>query len=827
MPKYTIKPEGSLDAELAMVCEKPAREESGWVNPDGSVGRLLIGRTGRMMRHHLRRAGIDAGRQVLDSKGYETEFTLAKGVWLTNAVQSFDDPSANPSPKDIIREQPRLFDELSNLPNLKCICAVGAWAFASLTNFTYGPGDLLARRGSVYNSILGIKMVPTLHAAFYVRDQWRYRQVVQFDVSKAVEESKFPEIRIPEQRFHIEPINIKEALEWCTAVKKGPYLSFDIEAFRTRPGWWYLRCISFANDPNEAYCIPLTDREHKSLWSIEEELILRNAIQEVLDDPHKVYVTQNGLSDTRLLRKEAIVCPHMSKGMDSMYAHAYHMPGLPHDLGFLTSIHTPQRYYKDESGDWDEEAPPVPERQFQIYNCKDSANTLGAMINISREMLEVKSWDDYHDHDQAQWDAIQQMTDNGVHIDKIALKEIQDECRETINKYEAKMIETVGFVVNTRSSAEVAKVLRKFGVNVRYTQKGNPSTKEVNMLHYAHEAPKAREFIDACLNIQEQKTLLSNFLHMSLDANGFYHPQYRINGTSTGRLSSKGAPEGGPQWQNPPKRFRRVAIPDSPEHEFTQADLKQAESMTTAWNCNDTVLMDIFSKRMDAHQYKGCLMFYDWDSTKGIPPSNLMVEIKKQCDEPNCILCRSPNYAGEECTHSRRFISKTGGHACAYGMMESKYANELMAKIGRWIDLRQAKREIDRLKTPPIVAWQEDRMNQLRNNRFVWTNVLGRRRRFFGIPDNKLLRDLLAWESSSPVSGITGRAMIFAQKHLPPGARVVTNTHDSLLVSNLKKDRELVKEVLHEAFDTVLNYNGRLLRIPEEFSHGPNWGQLK
>src|SRR5258708_4909419 len=118
--KYTLPPEGPLDARVAVVCEKPATDEV-------ALGRILVGPSGSRVRNHLKAAGLHAGNNK----------ELSKEVWLTNAVQSFDDPRANPTDADLIRELPRLYRELASLPKLSTVVGMGARALASLTNLQY------------------------------------------------------------------------------------------------------------------------------------------------------------------------------------------------------------------------------------------------------------------------------------------------------------------------------------------------------------------------------------------------------------------------------------------------------------------------------------------------------------------------------------------------------------------------------------------------------------------------------------------------------------------------------------------------------------------
>lgn len=374
--KYSLPPEGPLDARIAVVCEKPAEVEV-------QQGRILVDPSGSRVRAHLKAAGLHAG----------TNKELSKEVWLTNAVQSFDDPRANPSDQDIIRELPRLYRELAMLPRLTTIIGMGGRALNALSNMQYG--DITNRRGSRLLTPFGIKFVPTFHPAFYMRGEWRFAPVVQFDINRAVKESKWKEIRHKYQRkYHIRPESSTQALMWLSFLRANAsssgFLSFDIETFQGAHGTWYISCIALSIDPTEAFCIPLTRRDRTPYWpNISTESLIWRELAAVLNLDGVRYVTQNGCAfDGWQLRKHGIVLEKMNNGFDTFSAHSLLAPDLPHDLGFLVSIYTDEEYYKDESGRAGGKYGDVGEDQFWTYNCKDAALTLECAHGIIADLKE-------------------------------------------------------------------------------------------------------------------------------------------------------------------------------------------------------------------------------------------------------------------------------------------------------------------------------------------------------------------------------------------------------------------------------------------------------
>ena len=374
--KYTISPEGPRDAQVAVVCEKPARDEI-------ALNRLLIGPSGSRVRKHLRDAGLDAG----------DAHRLSKEVWLTNAVQSFNDPTANPTDADITRELPRLYRELCSLPKLTTILGMGAVALKALSNMQYV--DITNRRGSRLVTPFGVKFIPTFHPAYYMRGEWRFAPVVQFDINRAVAERSWPEIRKTSRQYNIRPSSLTQACQWFQHLKssacQSKYLSFDIETRVGAHGTWYISCIAFSTEPTEAFCIPLMRRDRTPYWpNICDESLIWREIASVLNLPGVRYVTQNGAAfDAWQLRRHGIVLKEMRNGFDTFSAHSLLAPDLPHDLGFLVSIYTNEEYYKDESGRSEALGGNASEDMYWTYNCKDAALTLECAYGIMRDLKEA------------------------------------------------------------------------------------------------------------------------------------------------------------------------------------------------------------------------------------------------------------------------------------------------------------------------------------------------------------------------------------------------------------------------------------------------------
>lgn len=833
MPRLFVPPEGPADAQLAIVAEKPGRDEvihllshefrartmsdinkvlaevgiksdEAWRVQQGcndpnciADARPLVGASGQAVNRHLQRVGTSRSRTL-----------------LLNSVMHFD-AIGNPTDDEIKAEQVYLYRTLSEYPNLKCIVAMGNCSLLSLSNFHID--GIMNQRGSILTAATRHRMVPTLHPAFYMRGEWRYRPIVEFDLRRAYELSLQDNYKPPKRTFFIEP-TFSEAIDWMGELEKSSTISFDIETFW--PHW--IACIAFSDDEKRAFCIPIMKTNRQHYWdNVREEGEIWKAIQRVLANPKARYVSQNGLFDCWHLWRHGIETPYMNKGFDTLYAHRLIAPDLPHDLGFLTSIYTEEPYYKDESGNWKQIR--VPDRQFWIYNCKDAAVTLEVAKAEQQDMEEADLLEHYIENEQTQFDALLNMRKGGVRVDRQRLAEVRSRLARERRDAVDEVVNLVGWEPNTKSWKDMGKLFDQLRITYTQTPTGRPKSNEERLIAYMHQMsqkgdPTAVRVLALCLEVTKRRTLESNFVDMALDANGFYHPAYYISKAVTGRTASEGADEGGPQLMNVPEPIRVVFVGDDKRCEVTCCDLKQAEAMVVAWEAGDELMIKAFEADKDAHRVLACVVDRGWNSTE-LPPDELLDDIRIVCDA-----CEKSGQ--EKCKHSERQRSKVNGHALRYRMGLRKLMM-LQAKDGVFLTEAQAEYIRSRVVSPAVKAWHEKVSVQLQQTHKL-RNACGRVREFYGIFDEEMIRKGLSWIAQSTVASITTKAMRILDVELPKlGARLMTQTHDSVTVSNLKHRREETDECLRSAFNQPLVIGGRRLLIPVEITHGPSWGEQK
>ena len=312
-----------------------------WGADEEAEGKPFVGASGRLLTGLLSSVGIDR-RECFVTNVFNLRPTP------TNDIKNLCGPrdQAIPGMKSIaswqyIRaefapELQRLYKELHNeSPNL--IIALGGTALWALT----GQAKIKANRGTIIESHLGFKVLPTYHPSAVLR-QWTLRPIVMADLEKAAREAQFPDIRLTSREVWIEPTLSDIKQFWHDYIVPSPDLSIDIETAGDQ-----ITCIGFAPTTSIALVIPFTDRERAdgNYWrSHADEISAWNWVRYLCALPKHI-VGQNFLYDINFLwTKYGIPVPHAAE--DTMLLHHALQPEMEKGLGFLGSIYTNEASWK-------------------------------------------------------------------------------------------------------------------------------------------------------------------------------------------------------------------------------------------------------------------------------------------------------------------------------------------------------------------------------------------------------------------------------------------------------------------------------------------------
>lgn len=237
-------------------------------------------------------------------------------------------------------ELDRLYAEIRREnPNLiLALGATAAWATLLTSGIKQYRGAVAPTSPQVTKKLgREYKVLPTYHPAMVARDM-SARPVVVADFGKALRESAFPEIRIPDCFIWTHPTLEDLATYERDYINPATLLSIDIETKGDQ-----ITCIGFAPSPDSAIVIPLFRGENGSYWgTIEEELAALKFVRRWCTKP---CVFQNGMYDMSFLwRRYHIPCPNAME--DTMLLHHAYQPELEKGLGFLATIYTSRPSWK-------------------------------------------------------------------------------------------------------------------------------------------------------------------------------------------------------------------------------------------------------------------------------------------------------------------------------------------------------------------------------------------------------------------------------------------------------------------------------------------------
>lgn len=777
------KPSGPHKAKILVIAARPGKHEVGlcYCKHQHPTGVGLVGPSGDLLWRLLGKHGI-----------------TRRDCYVTNVRKDFSNEHSVPTQAEIDEVIGPLRGELDGVES-NIILALGREALLA----TAGKSSIEKWRGSILESTLvsGRKVIGTWHpAAVFRRPEWVY--VLDADVKRAVEQSKFPEIRRPRRTFVLDP-TIEEGTSCLRQLK--PTVSVDIECIGNK-----ITCVGISDSPDFAICIPLIG----SSMSISDTAVLVRELDWALRT--RMLVGQNvGMFDQPMLRDAGFGVGYIKH--DTMLAHHLLWPELgmkqkdddgtekyvgSHDLAFLVSIYTEEPYYKHLGQDWNKSNPPDWEMYWK-YNCLDAATTYEVYLGLQEELEEFDQSDYYKAMVLALIRPVLNMQRKGLGVNTVKLHETRERMQLEAQVMQAQLEHKVGFSCNVRSTRDLQYLLHEVlhMRKLKTTAGGKPSTDKDTLLQLAYDSPHA-ELFKLILDIRERRTLTSGFLQMEVNQDGRYTAAYKLHGTDSGRLSSTSPSifEGrkGPQLQNIPSRARSIFVA-RPGRQLVVSDLRRAEAMFVAYDAGDEGLICIFNDpSRDLYKEEACAALGVGDVSK-----------------------------------VQRDVFKQVIHATHYGMRGKRLVSLLRIKgiyledvEIRGITKLEAKGEylirgyLDR--HPAIREWQEETWRKVKRDRTL-LDGLGRRRFFMGRLDDHMQRVVLSYRPQATVAGITNRGLITMDCL---GWDVVLQVHDSLGVEARDSDVVACVADIEDALRCPIMLHGREMVIPTETFYGSSWGEL-
>ncbi len=227
-----------------------------------------------------------------------------------------------------------------------CTIRLGRHALFHLT----GKDGINKWRGSILPSVHGgYKVVGTIHPASLFKRTTKYSQkaIIQADYCRAVEESKSPELNLPNRTLQV----IKSSYELQNFLNyyfpKYRRIMVDLEVMKAIP-----TCFGIAFNKNHGVSIPLIPLSHLRgavLMSDAERREMLHILARFIEDERLEVCGQNFKFDhQKILNPLRMRLRNENVYYDSMLAQHVLNPEFPKKLEFISSIETREPFYKDE-----------------------------------------------------------------------------------------------------------------------------------------------------------------------------------------------------------------------------------------------------------------------------------------------------------------------------------------------------------------------------------------------------------------------------------------------------------------------------------------------
>jgi DNA polymerase I-like protein with 3'-5' exonuclease and polymerase domains len=693
--------------------------------------------------------------------------------------------------------------------------------------FATGKSAVDSWRGSrLHGGIFPCPIIPTFHPRRLSR-QPEAKFIVDMDITRAY--NVYTGKQNPRHySFLIEPTFIQARdilLYLLSQAEKSPLLlSGDLE---TRAG--HIACFGIAWSATDAICIPhlRVNDENPFYWDMEDEAFLVSLYSQLFTHPNVTWTGQNFSYDCQYFYRHWGITPVCV--YDTMIGHHALHSNIKKGLDFLSSMYAHDHvYWKDEIKDWD---PSIGERQYWEYNCKDACITFEITGEIRDTTLE--RMEDYRDpkpayahcqFQQSLFFPVLRMMNRGIRWDQAKRKKWQTELLTTVFDREQQLNWVVGYEINAKSPKQLLTLfydeLKIPGI--RALGKETLSTNSPTLALIAEKYPMLAPLCQLITELRSLGVFQSNFLAADVDIDGRMRTSFNIAGPTTYRFASReNAFYSGMNMQNIPVKekekikgvgdyvklpnIRELALPD-PGKTFFDIDLDRADMQIVGWEAGDENLKDALRKGIDLH----CMSAADIFNVPGIPVDELTES--------------HPNYPEHRARigKANRDKTKNGGHACDYGVGDSKLAqtlgitrHEASLFKSRWFGM-----------FPGIRRWHVRVAEDVSKQGYI-ENKFGARLYCFGRFD---LPEFLGWVPQSTVSGVINRALVNIDRAHQRGETTIElliQVHDSLAGQFDTRLRVVEIENLKKLASVIVPYPDPLIIPVGVKTSTLSWGECK
>lgn len=699
--------------------------------------------------------------------------------------------------KDILR------DELAGL-QFNLIVAVGDVALYALT----GKTSVFKHRGSILDCTLipGKKVIPIIHPRT-IFAQYKVTHYIKHDMFRIVEESKYPEKRLPEANFVLRP-SYEETMNFLDICDKSERVGFDIEILNNE-----VSCLSFAYDMKNVISIPFVEN-NSDYFNPKEELDILLRIANILENPDINKIMQNGTFDTWFMFQAYGI--HTVNVDDTMIAHALAFADFPKGLDFITSTKTRWPYYKDEGKAHFKED--TVNMSFWRYNALDSLVLMEAMPKLEEDLRRLNNYEAYLAKIKDYGPLIFMQT-KGMKVDLERLEMAKEFAQKQIEHLTQRLYGIVGRELNPNSPQQLQEFFYKEMKIKPYKNKKSkkPSTDEMALKRIisGNHPQKAKQVAELILQIRRVVKLKGTYLDVVLDKDQRIRGAQNAVGTKSGRTSSsklvirnEEGKQTGNNMYNQPHEIKTFYIGDDYAIPWS-VDLGQAENRVVAYLGPEPKMIKAFEDGTDIHSLTAALIF-----------SKELEDVSKV--DGSCALGNGQ--------HSERYWGKKANHGLNYDFREQAFAlqYEIPFVDARFIVNRY------HIAYPGVRNYHSWVKEQLNTNGRKLTDLFGKSKLFLDRWGDTMFKEAYSFIPQSTVTTmieVWGLQYLYYNQNLFHATELLNAVYDSIEAQTLKSaGYEHLAETwlrLKDSLEQPLHWKGYTFSIPADFEIGTYKNGLK
>ncbi len=775
--------------------------------------------------------------------------------WLTTVSKYFVPPNvgkkripfsirAKNAGIDIDQQLVELQNEINGVkPN--CILALGSsalWALSGKTNINSFRGSILHGMGSKFVSTFNPAHLSWQATGIEFKGYWN-RQIMAFDMRRALTQSRFPEYSIPQRTLQI-CRNSSEFRDFINRYKDKYRMAVDIES----NGTCIPVCIGLAFSKNHGMTVPLWNTDGISTIPDSDLIQIWIMVAQLLAE--KGIVGQNFNYDRDKLKRLGFIITRLLS--DTMLkAHAIN-PELLKGLAFNTSLYTEEPYYKDE-GMYHGSI-----TDLLIGCARDSCVTFEVDENMDPDLDELGMRPFYENFLMRLPDLYWSIEQQGFRVDHVERDALLHKYISWDEKVRHELYSLVGAEINVNSPKQIAILLFD---NFKLPRKDGTGEEEITSLLNSQSAiknPEQRRVCELILEGRRVRKSISTYLMALPDYDGrmrtTYYPCLDTGRSATGQQDPPIRPTIEDLIDENNKKKDKVigiAFQTMTKHGDIGADIR---GMYVPDNChieienNEPIRVEeqeIFVQA-DSSQAEARVV---WLLAKDEDALRLVDEIDYHA------LTASWFFGGTEADYSKkvlgyespiRFAGKTLRHAGHLGAGKRRAAISVNTDARKYkipIQITEAIAEralkIFHSKQPKIQqVFQAGIVEILKSKRqltapriYGFDTKMGGKRTFYERWGEELNRQAFSYIPQRAISDNTKGAGIRIKERIPT-IKIVMESHDALLftipISKLKEWCGIIKQEFERPIDfTCCSLPRRELVVPCEIETGFNYRDFK